>query len=362
MRTLKMLFARWRAQAYLDFMYMTRDFRFFIINIVSRHRPQSGLDHRRLSAGRAVRGDRSVVWRSGPLHAGLRGHGSRPAGRGMRLQRPEHQPPHRPRPARPHARATAAAVDGAADRGVSCRSPGCGRCSPASASWPGRTLNLGAALPLGWWLMLACSLLASCAIVLAFSYLWGSLAFWAPGRRRGDQQPGGRLPVSAQVVSARRLELLPARRHAHRPAGRLRRVVSVPSTAGHRAARLLAHAAGGARRVAGGGDRLQERTEALCTDRIAAVRRLGTSRLGSPRQDHGGGERRRCGITCPKRGRRRQRPARGGTLVPPAHLRVAVEGHQVARLPRRSARVCGRVPHNLNILLERSRITDNGAS
>ena len=28
--------------------------------------------------------------------------------------------------------------------------------------------------------MLACNVVASCAVVLAFSYLWGSLAFWAP--------------------------------------------------------------------------------------------------------------------------------------------------------------------------------------
>ena len=35
MKTLTTLFARWRVQAYLDFMWMTRDFRFFLINIVS---------------------------------------------------------------------------------------------------------------------------------------------------------------------------------------------------------------------------------------------------------------------------------------------------------------------------------------
>ena len=35
MRTLTMLLARWRAQARLDFMWMTRDFRFFVINVVS---------------------------------------------------------------------------------------------------------------------------------------------------------------------------------------------------------------------------------------------------------------------------------------------------------------------------------------
>ena len=34
-RTLTALFARWRAQARLDFMWMTRDFRFFVINVVS---------------------------------------------------------------------------------------------------------------------------------------------------------------------------------------------------------------------------------------------------------------------------------------------------------------------------------------
>ncbi len=34
-KTLTILIARWRVQAYLDFMWMTRDFRFFFINIVS---------------------------------------------------------------------------------------------------------------------------------------------------------------------------------------------------------------------------------------------------------------------------------------------------------------------------------------
>jgi ABC-2 type transport system permease protein len=51
---------------------------------------------------------------------------------------------------------------------------------------PGGTLlvlaasRLELAISAGWLALLAINILASCAIVLAFSFAWGSLAFWAP--------------------------------------------------------------------------------------------------------------------------------------------------------------------------------------
>ena len=261
-RTLTALFARWRAQARLDFMWMTRDFRFFVINVVSDIILNlAGVTAVFLLAERFggigpwsrdqilfMLGYAALV--RGMLEVGF-GYNvlaiSRRIGRGQ-LDHTLVQPQ--------------PLWMGLLTEGF----------MPFSGVWPLLTgigimawaiMHLGTALPLGWWLMLACSLLASSAIVLAFSYLWGSLAFWAPVAAEEISSTAFRLPVSAQVVSARRLELLPARRHAHRPAGRLRRVVSVPSTVGHRADRLLAHAAGRARHVADRGDRLQERTQAL---------------------------------------------------------------------------------------------------
>jgi ABC-type uncharacterized transport system permease subunit len=60
---------------------------------------------------------------------------------------------------------------------------------PFSGSWAfltgaGITLwalfQIGLSITFTWCLWLALNLMASCAVVLAFSYLWGSLAFWAP--------------------------------------------------------------------------------------------------------------------------------------------------------------------------------------
>jgi ABC-2 type transport system permease protein len=42
------------------------------------------------------------------------------------------------------------------------------------------TSRIGIAVTTGWIALLLVSLAASCAVVLAFSYLWGSLAFWSP--------------------------------------------------------------------------------------------------------------------------------------------------------------------------------------
>ena len=40
--------------------------------------------------------------------------------------------------------------------------------------------QIGAPFPVQWWLLFAGNLLASCAVALSFSFLWGALAFWAP--------------------------------------------------------------------------------------------------------------------------------------------------------------------------------------
>ena len=41
-------------------------------------------------------------------------------------------------------------------------------------------VQLGTGFPVQWWLWFAANLLASCTVALAFSFLWGALAFWAP--------------------------------------------------------------------------------------------------------------------------------------------------------------------------------------
>jgi ABC-2 type transport system permease protein len=40
--------------------------------------------------------------------------------------------------------------------------------------------QLGIPSSLGWWLWLTCYVAASCALVMALTFLWGSLAFWSP--------------------------------------------------------------------------------------------------------------------------------------------------------------------------------------
>ncbi|MDE2697532.1 MAG: ABC-2 family transporter protein, partial [Gemmatimonadota bacterium] len=46
--------------------------------------------------------------------------------------------------------------------------------------WTWAIFQLDAVLTMYWWLMFFCNLASSCAIVLSFSFVWGSLAFWAP--------------------------------------------------------------------------------------------------------------------------------------------------------------------------------------
>lgn len=179
MNTSLKLIARWRVQAYLDFMWMTRDFRFFFINIVSdiilnlagvtavfllAERFQGIGPWSRdqivflLGYAALVRGLMDMGFSYNVLHI------SRRIGRG--------QMDHllvQPQPL----------WMGLLTEGF----------MPFSGSWSLLTgmgiaawavHQLGMALTASWWLLFACNLAASCAIVLAFSFAWGSLAFWAP--------------------------------------------------------------------------------------------------------------------------------------------------------------------------------------
>ena len=179
MKTLIKLIARWRVQAYLDFMWMTRDFRFFFINIISdiilnlagvtavfllAERFQGiGLWSRdqiifMLGYAALVRGLLDMGFSYNVLHI------SRRIGRG--------QMDHtlvQPQPV----------WMGLLTEGF----------MPFSGSWSLLTgigiatwafFQLDTVFTLYWWLMFACNLVSSCAIVLAFSFAWGSLAFWAP--------------------------------------------------------------------------------------------------------------------------------------------------------------------------------------
>jgi len=78
----------------------------------------------------------------------------------------------------------------------------------ALIAWSSTLTELPATL--GWWLAFVVNLAASAAIVLAFSFLWGSLAFWAPraaeevstsAMRMTDQLKG--FPLDGLSVGAR---------------------------------------------------------------------------------------------------------------------------------------------------------------
>ena len=179
LKTLTTLFARWRVQAYLDFMWMTRDFRFFLINIISdiilnlagvtavfllaERFEGIGLWSRdqivfMLGYAALIRGFLDVGFSYNVLQI------SRRIGRG--------QMDHtlvQPQPV----------WMGLLTEGF----------MPFSGSWSLLTgigiwtwaiFQIDAVFSLYWWLMFFCNLVSSCAIVLSFSFAWGSLAFWAP--------------------------------------------------------------------------------------------------------------------------------------------------------------------------------------
>ena len=97
-----------------DFMFMTRDFKIFIINVVSDFVLSLSRGGSGVPPSRALCWDRGVEPRSDSLHAWLRRPSARAARNVLRLQRAGHQPSHRPRPTRPYAGAATTFVDGSA--------------------------------------------------------------------------------------------------------------------------------------------------------------------------------------------------------------------------------------------------------
>ena len=170
---------RWRVQAYLDFMWMTRDFKFFLINVVSDFiLSLSGVMAVFLLAERfagiGAWSQDQILFMLGyaALVQGLLemffGYNvlaiSRRIGRGQ-LDHTLVQP---------QPLWMALLTEGF---------------MPFSGCW-GAIVGLGIsawslgrldmAVEPGWWLCYGVHLLASCAVVLAFSYLWSALAFWSP--------------------------------------------------------------------------------------------------------------------------------------------------------------------------------------
>ena len=179
MGRLRTLTARWRVQAHLDFMWMTKDARFFLINVVSdvilnlagvtavfllAERFQGiGLWSRgqilfMLGYAALVRGLLDVGFSYNVLHI------SRRIGRGQfdhLLVQP--QP----------------LWIGLLTEGFMPFS-GCWSLLTGAGITAWAIAQLGAGFPIQWWLLFAANLLASCTVALAFSFLWGALAFWAP--------------------------------------------------------------------------------------------------------------------------------------------------------------------------------------
>jgi len=179
MNTLKKIIARLRVQAYLDLMWMTRDFKLCFINILSdiilnlagvtavfllaTRFEGIGIWSRdqivfMLGYAALVRGILDMGFSYNVLHI------SRRIGRG--------QMDHiliQPQPVW-----MAFVTEGF---------------MPFSGIWTfltGVSITVWAILQLGltptthWWMLFFIHIIASCVIVLAFSFLWGSLAFWAP--------------------------------------------------------------------------------------------------------------------------------------------------------------------------------------
>lgn len=173
------LIRRWRVQAYLDFMWMTRDFTFFFINVVSDIIINLAgimavflLAERFEGIGSWTRDQILFMLGYAAVVRGLLDMGfsynvlyiSRRIGRGQM----DHTL------IQPQPIWMALLTEGF---------------MPFSGSWSllaglGLTAyacaQLDLSFSLGWWLWFGCHLLSSCAIVLSFSFLWGSLAFWSP--------------------------------------------------------------------------------------------------------------------------------------------------------------------------------------
>ena len=179
MAVLRTLAARWRVQAHLDFMWMTKDLRFFLINVVADvilnlagvtavfllAERFGGIGHWSrdqvifmLGYAALVRGFLDVGFSYNVLHI------SRRIGRG--------QLDHllvQPQPL----------WMGLLTEGFMPFS-GCWSLLTGIGITAWAIAQLGTGFPVQWWLWFAANLLASCTVALAFSFLWGALAFWAP--------------------------------------------------------------------------------------------------------------------------------------------------------------------------------------
>ena len=179
MAGLRTLAARWRVQAHLDFMWMTKDLRFFLINVVADvilnlagvtavfllAERFGGIGHWSrdqiifmLGYAALVRGFLDVGFSYNVLHI------SRRIGRG--------QLDHllvQPQPL----------WIGLLTEGFMPFS-GCWSLLTGIGITAWAIAQLGTGFPVQWWLWFAANLLASCTVALAFSFLWGALAFWAP--------------------------------------------------------------------------------------------------------------------------------------------------------------------------------------
>jgi ABC-2 type transport system permease protein len=170
---------RWRVQAYLDFMWMTRDFKFFFINVVADFiLSLSGVVAVFLLAERfsgigmwsrdqvvfmlgyaaVVEGTLEMFCSYNVLHI------SRRIGRGQ-LDHTLVQP-------QPlwMALLTEGFMPFSGFWGLLA---GIG-----ISAWAFSGLDM--AFSLGWWLCYAGHLLSSCLVIISFSYLWSTLAFWSP--------------------------------------------------------------------------------------------------------------------------------------------------------------------------------------
>ena len=179
MAGLRTLAARWCVQAHLDFMWMTKDLRFFLINVVADvilnlagvtavfllAERFGGIGHWSrdqiifmLGYAALVRGFLDVGFSYNVLHI------SRRIGRG--------QLDHllvQPQPL----------WIGLLTEGFMPFS-GCWSLLTGIGITAWAIAQLGTGFPVQWWLWFAANLLASCTVALAFSFLWGALAFWAP--------------------------------------------------------------------------------------------------------------------------------------------------------------------------------------
>ena len=179
MSNLRTLAARWRVQEHLDFMWMTKDLGFFLINVVGDvilnlagvtavfllAERFGGIGHWSrdqvifmLGYAALVRGFLDVGFSYNVLHI------SRRIGRG--------QLDHllvQPQPL----------WMGLLTEGFMPFS-GCWSLLTGIGITAWAIAQLGTGFPAQWWLWFAANLLASCTVALAFSFLWGALAFWAP--------------------------------------------------------------------------------------------------------------------------------------------------------------------------------------